>query len=724
MNPMPLPNDSNGILVALASQERKVLELREELQKAEDDLKKLKKQWTHHDEVVAQQDPCQRCQVINFDDLFSLTLQSPGINGCWVAPLDIRENYPGCGICQLLRGISPRLGTSITGSKKSHHLRAFSASSRERLPPSSIALGICDGSSRNAYGGVRRRRSMARGVIRSVRSTDGSPEFQLAELINEENADFDRMKTWLSDCKSLHSQSCQVHDVIRPSGLKLIDCVTKRIVTANPDDGYFALSYVWGAGKNSSLCRSSHDGEIILPGTVSRVIEDTILVVRSLNGRYLWVDQFCIDQENSQERHIQISNMDKIYEGAIATIVAVSGDGANSGLPGVSCRRLHQPRLKVGNMVLASTLPQVSVLLKASTWATRAWTYQEAVISRRCLFFTDHQVYFSCIAMDCCESLSLPIHKSKVQLERAREKFRTDLFDIDKKSSKANRIGLWEFFDSLQQYKSRALTYDIDSLNAFRGVLSRSKYLTIWGIPIALDQPVNDNKDFAIGFTRGLWWENPGWPYDYERELRVGTLQYPSFRRRVGFPSWSWAGWDGPIMSHGSMRCNYVLDDKFDLKVWAHCKTKNDFISLAEIYQNYAATDFVPDLGEHLSPVLQLEATIYTINIKKDDKYNSSVAYICDCALNSACRGRRGHFTSTYHVRFFEYSRMKETMGKTLFSRSWDAVFLFMPGPYQVALLIIEWNMEMDAADVVGVAYCHSNQIRSWPSRRQKIQLR
>jgi hypothetical protein len=45
----PLPNDSNGFLIALAEQERRVLELKEELQKAEEDLKKLKKQWAHHE---------------------------------------------------------------------------------------------------------------------------------------------------------------------------------------------------------------------------------------------------------------------------------------------------------------------------------------------------------------------------------------------------------------------------------------------------------------------------------------------------------------------------------------------------------------------------------------------------------------------------------------------------------------------------------------------------
>jgi hypothetical protein len=47
--PAVSPNDSTGFLVALASQERRVLELKEELQKAETDLIKLKRQWASHE---------------------------------------------------------------------------------------------------------------------------------------------------------------------------------------------------------------------------------------------------------------------------------------------------------------------------------------------------------------------------------------------------------------------------------------------------------------------------------------------------------------------------------------------------------------------------------------------------------------------------------------------------------------------------------------------------
>ncbi|TVY18127.1 hypothetical protein LARI1_G004489 [Lachnellula arida] len=47
--PTPSPSDPSGFLNALASQERKVLELKEELGKAEADLTKLKRQWAVHE---------------------------------------------------------------------------------------------------------------------------------------------------------------------------------------------------------------------------------------------------------------------------------------------------------------------------------------------------------------------------------------------------------------------------------------------------------------------------------------------------------------------------------------------------------------------------------------------------------------------------------------------------------------------------------------------------
>ena len=46
---LPTPSDANEFIIAIAGQERRVMELREELKTAEDELKRLKRQWTMHE---------------------------------------------------------------------------------------------------------------------------------------------------------------------------------------------------------------------------------------------------------------------------------------------------------------------------------------------------------------------------------------------------------------------------------------------------------------------------------------------------------------------------------------------------------------------------------------------------------------------------------------------------------------------------------------------------
>ncbi len=41
-------------------------------------------------------------------------------------------------------------------------------------------------------------------------------------------------------------------------------------------------------------------------------------------------------------------------------------------------------------------------------WSSRAWTYQEGLLSRRRLLFTESQVYFQCMEMHCWEGISAP----------------------------------------------------------------------------------------------------------------------------------------------------------------------------------------------------------------------------------------------------------------------------------------------------------------------------
>jgi hypothetical protein len=71
-------------------------------------------------------------------------------------------------------------------------------------------------------------------------------------------------------------------------------------------------------------------------------------VAINLDIPFLWVDRYCIDQANSEEKHDLIRNMDRIYEGAEITIIAATGDDPHHGLPGVrGTPRTPQPTLRV-----------------------------------------------------------------------------------------------------------------------------------------------------------------------------------------------------------------------------------------------------------------------------------------------------------------------------------------------------------------------------------------
>ena len=50
-------------------------------------------------------------------------------------------------------------------------------------------------------------------------------------------------------------------------------------------------------------------------------------------------------------------------------------------------------------------MPTLSQEISWSLWEPRAWTFQEGLLSPQRLFFTNHQVYFQCGSVQCCESL-------------------------------------------------------------------------------------------------------------------------------------------------------------------------------------------------------------------------------------------------------------------------------------------------------------------------------
>lgn len=355
-------------------------------------------------------------------------------------------------------------------------------------------------------------------------------------MLEQDSIDFDVLKNWISICRDLHTKVCAVEASSPVPFLKMIDCETRKIIPAT-NDHYVALSYVWGQISSPS----SLDPEC-LPEDLPRTIEDSITVTRKLGFRYLWIDRYCINQQLQEEVNEQVQKMDLIYQNAQVTIIACAGEDPKYGLPGMGYRKRHpQACATVGKHLMVSALSDPREFIEASKWSTRAWTYQEALLSRRRLVFTDQQVYYECHGMYCCEAMDFPL---------------LDLHTKDRQSFKkvfcqGERIGIfpkgvgrspWEVVERIEQYSRLSLNLKepSDILKGILGILNAFERSTFRihhyaGVPLLPSCPkmvefLSDNWTSAMSFFSGLCW----------------TLERPS-SRRAGFPSWSWTGWNVPV---------------------------------------------------------------------------------------------------------------------------------------------------------------------------------
>ncbi|KAJ4372250.1 hypothetical protein N0V83_004024 [Neocucurbitaria cava] len=372
--------------------------------------------------------------------------------------------------------------------------------------------------------------------------------------------DLSLVTKWLQFCSQYHNKHCPKsnHSVDR---LRLIDCESLDVKTAHPEDIYVALSYVWGSPDRDNAPKGG--GNVIddaqLPSILPAVISDAIKVTRLLGFRYLWIDKFCIDQDNPGIKHDQIRQMGRIYEDADLTIIAAAGLDENHGLPGVgSTPRKAQPAMEIGNVTILSSMQHPHSSIRSSKWFTRGWTFQEAMLSNRRLVFTDEQVYFECNAMNCSESVYTPLEKLHVKdKSKQRDILRAGVFGRNGKEAfgglNINTLHFERVFPRykavIEEYSARDLRYDMDSMNAIIGVTRkfeslRHPYSHVWGIPF----PVSVKPEVALDhFVSSLAW--------FHTQDCWNTNTKP--RRRVGFPSWSWCGWAGqisfPLLVHNNL---------------------------------------------------------------------------------------------------------------------------------------------------------------------------
>ncbi|KAF3764884.1 HET-domain-containing protein, partial [Cryphonectria parasitica EP155] len=213
---------------------------------------------------------------------------------------------------------------------------------------------------------------------------------------------------WLAWCEGNHD-GCRVAIGMQPSHpIRLVDCKARSLVQHDGKAPYVALSYVWGKHTEESTEKQKEGANSPdfergkLPENITAVIEDAMVVTQQLGYQLLWVDRYCIDQEDRISADQQINQMDRIYNGAEITLVAAAGEDGNYGLAGVNREffaRLESSRIETGPdgaVLMSITSGSSTFSFEYQKWSTRGWTFQEALLSRRCLVFTENWIFFQC----------------------------------------------------------------------------------------------------------------------------------------------------------------------------------------------------------------------------------------------------------------------------------------------------------------------------------------
>ncbi|KAH9879409.1 hypothetical protein J1614_002849 [Plenodomus biglobosus] len=315
---------------------------------------------------------------------------------------------------------------------------------------------------------------------------------------------------------------------------------------------YAAISYVWGENSNRDhrtttkniQSRRKSGGLAATIQTLPKSLRQSIRLVHDLGIRYVWIDALCIVQDSSHSWNLNARAMHLIYGNATLTVCAADGDAETGLLALDQDQRPKQQSItyaKGVNLILHQP-PEMSI--QSSKWNKRAWTFQERLLSKRCLIFTGGQVYFQCRSTVMSEDIftdklgrgwSLDLVQAPLQL----------LSELKQRS-------MWFYAHCVSLYTLRELYHPLDILAAFSGMCKLME--STMQAPFTFGLPTSH-------FDLALLWE----PVDFLTPLDSAKAEDDPKYKDLKFPSWSWCGWK----SDGIQYKSHMVDGCFaDVHAW------------------------------------------------------------------------------------------------------------------------------------------------------------
>ncbi|KAH7066065.1 heterokaryon incompatibility protein-domain-containing protein [Paraphoma chrysanthemicola] len=306
---------------------------------------------------------------------------------------------------------------------------------------------------------------------------------------------------------------------------------------------YACLSHCWGGTvplrATASSIQTFQDNGIPW-NDLPKTFQDAVDMTYRLGLKYLWIDSLCILQDSVDDWRHEGSKMVAIYSGAYVTLAATNAPGSYAGFYDAYRDDEYYHRHVVPDHRDADTSYQIVVRKDIQRYEndflsgqlpllTRAWAFQERLLSPRIVHFADDMLYWECKEVTACEldqydvnenSMKEPIRMTKGAND---PHFATSSIPGIEKSDMVSRVQRnWHLIVS--QYTRCSLSFRQDMLPALQGV---ARYV---------------QSERKCAYYAGIWQDN-AW-FDL-----LWYLQTPTAARHEDYraPSWSWASAESDV---------------------------------------------------------------------------------------------------------------------------------------------------------------------------------
>ncbi|KAH7312978.1 heterokaryon incompatibility protein-domain-containing protein [Rhexocercosporidium sp. MPI-PUGE-AT-0058] len=361
---------------------------------------------------------------------------------------------------------------------------------------------------------------------------------------------YSTIQEWLKECNISHRSngSCQQRTTsFTPTrlievGSKNNTYSPKLVLNPKIPTSWCCLSYCWGGDqpvKTTTATIESHTSSIVF-ADLPKSLQDALIVTAKIGMQYIWIDCLCIIQDDPEDLAKELSTMSSIYKYADITISASSAHGVSNGFLQERTWRpistpfalsLQTPDSQTGTVQITDY--NSYDFQSQDPVHSRAWIFQEQLLSSRVVDFSSMMVRWHCATISRNDA-GWPEPEPEVG-DSLMSMF--SALNIMNRQSQRGEESSPEYFWSwiVQEFSKRNLSFAGDKLLAVS----------------AIAQEMGERR--GDQYMAGMWQSSLLETLLWMREAKLPVKRPERYRA----PSWSWASIEGEIDFPG----RYAADD-------------------------------------------------------------------------------------------------------------------------------------------------------------------